>query len=862
MEGLETRCGGFAKYKPEGSQEEVVVKSDWIDSPFIGNFSHPYISVEGRRDYSDKFKDGVVPTKSALNKLCKDEFKINKRDIPSNNYKISFIPLSKCVGYEGIEDKISLCDTVTIIDPRFNINTKAKVIKYKYDFIKERYISVELGEPRTTLGGIIGNSGKGEQGPPGKDGADGNIGDFPNSLPAIPILTATVKGFDSIDLSWTYEDKVYYTYEVYASKTKDFTPNTFDLIHEGQTSSFLFKAKPNETWYFRVCAKNTHGDRTDFSPQVTVTTKKADNFDEYFSSLAVSNLVANIFSADYMEAGTIKGHWIDARNLSVTNGNGKRTVDVDSFGDITLMPRVLKVLVDGKEEDVATQSRLEQTANGLRVKIEHSGNQNYASNTDFKNGLVGWDTHNSNYISSVAGGWNVPVGSGAYIVGQGDKAVYLKQTVKVPPKAERYYASAYLNCTNFLNIGGRPEESLWHFYVVLRYTDGTGVTKKVPLFDEEHAQGSWKRKAIEFVREESKTVESIDVYLYVRYVEGNFYMSMVKVETDQLGAWVKGINELNTEIVEIDDRGMWVRHTDGSAMNANSKSIDFTNEHGRKKMSVKNGGLSYHNYQTGLFVGLDSSTQFSDEYSKFGMQKFASKHCSFYDILYSNTTENEEDLKLAESVFRICFENVEGPSEWKSVKGIHSLWLHRFHKGLDMVLNTIESAGGINFGNDGVRKISLDNQYNEIQIGCGEGGLILGKTNPDGSVEHGIKIYKDHYIDTYRSWNFTGHDITNAVIRTNYSLMTTSPKKSVGADTISVETMLLQEEFAEYDEKNNAVVVNINEAVKSVYAKNKKLENENENLKIENESVTKELAITQNALNELIFNNIDMRYVL
>lgn len=383
LEGLETRCGGFAKYKLEGSQEEIIVKSDWIDSLFIENFAHPYISVEGRRDYSDKFKDGVVPTKEALNKLCQDEFKINKRDIPANNYKINFIPLSKCVGYESIEDKISLCDTVTIIDPRFNINTKAKVIKYKYDFIKERYISMELGEPRTTLGDIIGNGGKGEigpPGPPGKDGADGNIGDFPNSLPTIPILTATVKGFDSIDLSWTYEDKVYYTYEVYASKTKDFKPNTFDLIHEGQTSSFLFKAKPGETWYFRVCAKNTHGDRTDFSPQVTVTTNKADNFDEYFSSLAVGSLVANIFSADYMEAGIIKGSWIDAKQLSVTDGNGKRTLDIDSFGNINADFSSLTLRSQRLETSESVQNRIENIKLGVRNLVLNS--DRYLANSE------------------------------------------------------------------------------------------------------------------------------------------------------------------------------------------------------------------------------------------------------------------------------------------------------------------------------------------------------------------------------------------------------------------------------------------------------------------------------------------------
>lgn len=388
---LETRVGGFAKYTPEGGKE-TIVKSNWIDSPYIDNFAHPYINIDGRRDYSDKFKDGEIPTIAKLDKLCADEFKINKRDIPKSNYTIKFIALSKCVGYEGTKDKISLCDTVRIIDKRFNVDTKAKVIKYKYDFIKERYESMELGEPRTTLGDIIGGSG-GQVGPPGKDGADGkdgNIEDFPDTLPNVPVLTANVKGWGSIDLSWTFEDKVYYTYELYASKTKDFKPNAFDLIHSGQSSSHLFQAKPGETWYFRVCAKNTHGNRTEFSPQVVVTTKKSDDFEEYFSTLGVGNLVANIFSADYMEAGIVKGHWIDAKQLSVTNGNGKRTLDIDSFGDVTLMPRVLKMIIDGKEEDVITKSALEANNNEFKFKFEKTAT-NPIVNSNWNKSIVAWN---------------------------------------------------------------------------------------------------------------------------------------------------------------------------------------------------------------------------------------------------------------------------------------------------------------------------------------------------------------------------------------------------------------------------------------------------------------------------------------
>ena len=263
---LVTRINAYAKYTNSETNEEVLVEAKSIDSPLITNYSHPYVAYI---DYSDKFENEEIPTKEKLIELAKKEYSINNKDKPKQNYKIEFVPLSKCVGYEGLEDKISLCDTVTIKDTRYGINTKSKVIRTVFDVLKNRYDSMELGEPKTTLGDIIGGSGEdgavGPPGPQGPPGADGNIGDFPNSLPPTPILSSKLYGFSNIELNWTYENKVYYNYELYASKIKDFTPNVFDIIHQGQTSSFLFQAKPDETWYFRVCCVNSHGNRTEFS---------------------------------------------------------------------------------------------------------------------------------------------------------------------------------------------------------------------------------------------------------------------------------------------------------------------------------------------------------------------------------------------------------------------------------------------------------------------------------------------------------------------------------------------------------------------------------------------------------------------
>lgn len=352
---LVTRIMPYAIYT-NSNNEEVEVRGDFINSPLINNYAHPYVKY---MDYSEEFEDGEVPTKTKLNNLATKEYTINKIDIPKCNYKIEFIPLSKCAGYEGLEDRINLCDVVTVKDSRYNIDTQAKVIKVVFDVLRGRYDSMELGEPRTTLGDIIGGTGDGPiQGPPGPPGpqgpagADGSIGDFPETLPEVPNITAKVYGFANIELSWTFENKVYYSYELYASKTKGFTPNTFNLIFSGQASTYLYQVEPNETWYFRACALNTHGQRTEFSSEVEVSTVKISDLSNYVESAAIGDALIGELNLGRGWYGELRGNYIDAKQMSVTDGNGKRTLDIDSFGNVNLDVASLKI----KNNSVATES--------------------------------------------------------------------------------------------------------------------------------------------------------------------------------------------------------------------------------------------------------------------------------------------------------------------------------------------------------------------------------------------------------------------------------------------------------------------------------------------------------------------------
>lgn len=519
---LVTRINAYAKYTNNETNKEVFVEAKGIDSPLITNYSHPYVAYI---DYSDQFENEEVPTKEKLIELAKKEYSINNKDKPKQNYKIEFVPLSKCVGYEGLEDKISLCDTVTIKDTRYGIDTKSKVIRTVYDVLKNRYDSMELGEPRTTLGDIIGGSGEdGAVGPPGPPGADGNIGDFPDSLPSTPVLSSKLYGFASIELNWTYENKVYYQYELYASKTKDFTPNVFDIIHQGQTSSFLFQAKPNETWYFRVCCVNSHGNRTEFSSQIAVTTKKVDDLSNYVDNIAINDALIGTLSLDRGWVGQLRGNWIDAKQLSVTDGNGKRTFDIDSFGNVNIAAANISMIVDGKEEEIVSQTEFNQTKDSFEFKITQTGSENIILNSNFDGEFDKWNINGNAIVSTETGHLAKEYGKMISIESQGE-AEGIFQTFDTIP-GETYTVSFYAELHN--------QEP--------KYTRiGIQDIKSIDLA----TSPGFKRHSFTFTATET----SHTFIAYINY--GRFYIGRVMVnQGDQLQGYRKNSKEIYSNNVK------------------------------------------------------------------------------------------------------------------------------------------------------------------------------------------------------------------------------------------------------------------------------------------------------------------------
>nr|DAS35775.1 MAG TPA: tail protein [Caudoviricetes sp.] len=339
----------YATYTEDEVEKTLYIDETGVKSP---RYVEGDIVKSQWMDFSDKFDEDEAPTKEKLKNLAEKYFNDNSCDLPKMTYKIEFQPLSQTEEYkeDGLAELeyIGMDDSVYIANSKYGIRDQARVIKTTYNVLADKYISIELGDPKTTLGSIINKNNtdtvtKDEV----KDIVDKtNKKDYPNTLPAVPVVTIDRAGFKTVSLSWTFDNKPYYSYQVYASQEQGFSPNAFDLIYEGKGSAFLHEVECSQTWYYRVRAINTYGNATDFSEEVSATTTKISDAAEYFQEAAIESALIGSLNADVINAGKLKGTFIDARQLTVTDGNGNITFLIDSEGNVSI--RATEFSLEGK----------------------------------------------------------------------------------------------------------------------------------------------------------------------------------------------------------------------------------------------------------------------------------------------------------------------------------------------------------------------------------------------------------------------------------------------------------------------------------------------------------------------------------
>lgn len=122
--------------------EKVIMSSNASLYPF--NRVLPY-------DFSSHFSS--QPTEAQLRQAAQSYVTSNNIGVPKVSLKVEFAALWQTEEYKNVanQERVNLCDTVTVKFEKLGVSAKAKVIKTKYNVLLERYDSIEIGDAKSSF---------------------------------------------------------------------------------------------------------------------------------------------------------------------------------------------------------------------------------------------------------------------------------------------------------------------------------------------------------------------------------------------------------------------------------------------------------------------------------------------------------------------------------------------------------------------------------------------------------------------------------------------------------------------------------------------------------------------------------------
>lgn len=101
------------------------------------------------------------PTEAELRAAAQKYISVNKIGIPKVSLDVSFVMLAQSEAYKDFArlETVKLCDTVTVEFEKLGVRTTAKCIKTVYNVLTDKYNSIELGEPKSSLATTVSNQG-------------------------------------------------------------------------------------------------------------------------------------------------------------------------------------------------------------------------------------------------------------------------------------------------------------------------------------------------------------------------------------------------------------------------------------------------------------------------------------------------------------------------------------------------------------------------------------------------------------------------------------------------------------------------------------------------------------------------------
>src|SRR5699024_8600081 len=286
---------------------------------------------------------------------------------------------------DEVDKDVFLGDTATILDRHYGkpIEVQAQITGIEYDLL----------EPNESVKVVVGNY-KDMSRDPLEDEVDEikqnqkrpvivDKGNFRNKKPMKPTNVEAVGGWETIQLTWTYTDEIYVShYEVYASQNKDFVPDSQFLVYNGKVSAFGHEVKTDEVWYYRVCAVNYHGVKSEFSDEATASTIRipldATNFENIVTD------AKNTADEAFDNANIAAQNAADALEEAISNATDIEEFAYTITGDesITTLAGTAGVLQSKIVDIDGNINTLTQTVNATISRIENMSGNMITHNVD------------------------------------------------------------------------------------------------------------------------------------------------------------------------------------------------------------------------------------------------------------------------------------------------------------------------------------------------------------------------------------------------------------------------------------------------------------------------------------------------
>ncbi|MDE0582246.1 phage tail protein [Planococcus sp. A6] len=137
----------YSIYTDDDENEITVTLPEYfVDSEHVENFAR-------RKILKVDFSEDEITTVSALRSRAESYITSNNIGVPKVNLKLKFVDLAKALNSENQQavEAIGLCDLVTVYFEKFDIQTKAKIIRVIWNVLLDQYDEIEVGEARTSL---------------------------------------------------------------------------------------------------------------------------------------------------------------------------------------------------------------------------------------------------------------------------------------------------------------------------------------------------------------------------------------------------------------------------------------------------------------------------------------------------------------------------------------------------------------------------------------------------------------------------------------------------------------------------------------------------------------------------------------